>query len=668
MSSVKRENSETEMEKEQELCKKKISLFDFRRRLMAGQNLIKLETVDNKYLEPIVYVELPDYNIEFPEIKAKEIVIDKTHGSSTAWPRVKQLLNQTFHIEDLSAEEKGLIWTHRHNALDMPDSLPIVLHCCSEWNSETLSEIAGLLSIWPLLSPLIAVNLLTEDFVAVQAAREFSIRCLDQTPSDILLLIIPQLVTLLEFENAQDGCLTVFLLEQSWRSIRLAFYTHMALVTAHAYANRDIFIVVRELLEWSVGKSMKENLRNSRGILTAIDHNAEEIKTHRSSDAKFFSELADQLKENAPFHMAQFLPHALVSLEPEACSTFSSFTAPVKLCFKDEDEQPFKTMYKIGDDLRQDALITTLFTVMEGIWLDAGLDLRMRTFSVFPTDRNKGFIELVPAAVSLREIQAGAGNGISGSLKERPLQTWLLRQRLDWHQVVDNFTRSCAAYCVATYILGLGDRHNDNIMVTRQGHLFHIDFNKAFGHAQKFAGAIKRDRAPFVLSADMAYVINHGDKTARSFHRFVDMCTKAYNLLRLQWRTILSLIQVSVPMKMGALRGMAELRHIHDNLSPAMDEFRAQQEFTRLIREAGSSLSVKVNFFIHTMAQHFSHGNQGVKPLPHPEQYTVHEVGKPIDFELENYEKRFGPDKYFVYRIKGAGIVKLTLSLGVVVS
>ena len=96
----------------------------------------------------------------------------------------------------------------------------------------------------------------------------------------------------------------------------------------------------------------------------------------------------------------------------------------------------------------------------------------------------------------------------------------------DYHELVDNFTRSSAGYCVATYILGLGDRHNDNIMVCRQGHLFHIDFNKAFGHAQKFVGAIKRDRAPFVLSDDMAYVINNGDKTGRSFHHFVDMCTK----------------------------------------------------------------------------------------------------------------------------------------------
>ena len=80
--------------------------------------------------------------------------------------------------------------------------------------------------------------------------------------------------------------------------------------------------------------------------------------------------------------------------------------------------------------------------------------------------------------------------GAIGAFNHGHLETWLRAQPNNRHSesayrgAVDNFVRSCAGYCVATYLIGIKDRHNDNVMLASTGHFVHIDFGHILGHAK----------------------------------------------------------------------------------------------------------------------------------------------------------------------------------------
>ena len=125
----------------------------------------------------------------------------------------------------------------------------------------------------------------------------------------------------------------------------------------------------------------------------------------------------------------------------------------------------------------------------------------------------------------------------------------LLRPNLLNHylpQATDNFLRSCAGCCVATYVLGIADRHNDNVMIKEDGHLFHIDFGHFLGHVKKAAGGmINRDKSPFILTDDFVYVLGEKEgKKSTNWKVFVELCCTLFNILRKHSNLFINLISI----------------------------------------------------------------------------------------------------------------------------
>ncbi|XP_037627644.1 phosphatidylinositol 4,5-bisphosphate 3-kinase catalytic subunit gamma isoform [Sebastes umbrosus] len=507
----------------------------------------------------------------------------------------------------------------REESIRYASNLPHYLRNVDWMNRRVVEDVHWLLGNWDAgeLDVTVALELLSMDFADV-TVRRLAVQRLESLSNDDVLKYLLQLVQTLKVEPYHDSFLARFLIQRALRSKRIGhfFFWYVRSEVAGCLYFRQRMAVILEAYLLGCGQAQLHSFRQQVQAVEALQEAAIAIK-------ELYPDKTD-LTPTTPLKLQELLRNCnlpdefLLPFDPrikagrillDKCKVMASKKKPLWLEFSampsPTSVTPVGIIFKQGDDLRQDMLIIQALVVMDSIWQEKSLDLNLIPYGCISTGHNIGMIEIVRNAVTIASVQRSHG-GTTGAFRNDALFEWLKSKcplQEIHYQTTETFVKSCAGYCVATYVLGIGDRHNDNIMITDQGNLFHIDFGHILGNRKHFLG-VSRERVPFVFTPDFLYVMGR-DKGRNSlyFQRFKETCTKAYLSLRSHSRLLITLFSLMLLTGIPELSAAEDMRYLREALQEEQGEAEAKEHFLHQISVCEQKgWTVQANWWIHMMA------------------------------------------------------------------
>ena len=386
------------------------------------------------------------------------------------------------------------------------------------------------LSMAPVIEPQYAITLVKPSLVRDRFASKFIVRCLNRLPEEDALLIVPQLMQSIKFDEA--NAMKNFVISYA-QTHEIFAHRVLWIISDEKSKNKSNvqYIAVLNKLDENINANFTEEQiirkKNEFDFIDNLDEISKNLLKMKIEDRKHA--LIESLKTTT-LKEGLYVPsrpeYEILSINPESSRPLKSHSrVPILVDFKVKDKQNntfnYACIFKIQDDVRMDALMIQLIDKFDEIFKASGIDTFLCPYKVFTTGGDRGVIECIEHASSRHDIGA--------ETRVPLLQYFTMKYGAigtpSFCKAQQNFIKSLAPYSLICYIFQVKDRHNANIMIDEEGHVIHIDFGFIFDISP--GGNIKFERAPFKLTREYIDLLG-GCREAAPFQQFVSLLLKCF--------------------------------------------------------------------------------------------------------------------------------------------